>query len=86
MKFVFTPYMETIVRALLEEHSAPSVWVYPDWDAGADNSRPFFFYCDASVDGFEPPSSKNKRTAQSAILVSFVALSSSLNATRHRSI
>ena len=26
--------------------------VYPDWDAVADNSRPFLLYCNASVDGF----------------------------------
>ena len=52
VKFVFTPSMETIVRTLLEELSAPPVLVYPDWDAIADNSRPFLFYCDTSVDGF----------------------------------
>ena len=44
--------METIVRTLLEELSAPPVLVYPDWDAVADNSRPFLLYCDVSVDGF----------------------------------
>ena len=26
--------------------------VFPDWDAVADNSRPFRLYCDASRDGF----------------------------------
>ena len=26
--------------------------VYPDWDAVADNSRPFRLYCDASLDSF----------------------------------
>ena len=44
--------METIVRTLLEVLSAPPVLVNPDWDAVADNSRPFLLYCDASVDGF----------------------------------
>ena len=52
VKFVFTPAMETIVRTLLEELSAPPVLVYPDWDAVAENSRPFLLYCDASVDSF----------------------------------
>ena len=52
VKFVFTPSMEIIVRTLLEELSAPPVLVYPDWDAVADNSRPFLLYCNASVDGF----------------------------------
>ena len=52
VKFVFTPSMETIVRTPLDELSAAQVFVYPDWDAVADYSRPFLFYCDASVDGF----------------------------------
>ena len=52
VKFVFTPSMETTVRRLLEELSAPPVLVYPDWDVVADNSRPFLLYCDTSVDGF----------------------------------
>ena len=52
VKFVFTPSMETIVRTLLEELSAPPVLVYPDWDAVADDSRPYLLYCNASVDGF----------------------------------
>ena len=52
VKFIFTPAMEIIVRELLAELSAPPVLVYPDWDAVADNSRPFLLYCDASVDGF----------------------------------
>ena len=52
VKFVFTPSMKSMVRTLIEELSAPSVLVYPDWDAVADNSRSFLLYCDASVDGF----------------------------------
>ena len=52
VKFVFTPSMETIVRTLREELSAPPVLAYPDWDAVADNSRPFLLYCDPCVDGF----------------------------------
>ena len=51
VKFIFTPSMEIIVRTLLGGLSAPPVLVYPDWDAVADNSRPFLLYCDASVDG-----------------------------------
>ena len=58
--------METIVRTLLEELSAPPVLVYPNWNAVADNSRPFLLYCDASVDGFGATLDKNRRTAQSA--------------------
>ena len=67
VKFVFTPPMETIVRTLLEELSAPPVLVYPNWNAVADNSRPFLLYCDASVDGFGATLDKNRRTAQSAL-------------------
>ena len=52
VKFVLTTPMETIVRTLLEELPAPPVLVYPDWDAVADNSRPFLLYCDASIDGY----------------------------------
>ena len=52
VKCVFTPAMEAVERKLLEELSAPPVLVYPDWDAVADNSRPFFLYYDPSVDGF----------------------------------
>ena len=67
VKFVFTPPMETIVRTLLEELSAPPVLVYPNWNAVADNSRPFLLYCDASVDGFGATLDKNRRTAQPAL-------------------
>ena len=52
MEIVFTPSMEAVVRTPLDELSAAQVFVYPDWDAVADYSRPFLFYCDASVDGF----------------------------------
>ena len=48
VKIVFTPTMEVTVRTLLEELSAPPVLVYPDWDAVADNPRPFLLFCDAS--------------------------------------
>ena len=51
VKFVFPPSMETIVRTLLEELSAPPVLAYPDWDAVTDNSSPFLLYCDPCVDG-----------------------------------
>ena len=50
--FNFTPAMETTVRDILRELAKPPILVYPDWDAVADNSRPFRLYCDASLDGF----------------------------------
>ena len=50
--FNFTPAMETPVRDILRELAKPPTLVYPDWDAVADNSRPFRLYCDASLDGF----------------------------------
>ena len=45
VKFVFPPSMETIVRTPLDELSAAQVFVYPDWDAVADNTSPFLLYC-----------------------------------------
>ena len=50
--FDFTPAMETTIRAILHELTEPPILVYPDWDAVADDSRPFRLYCDASIDGF----------------------------------
>ena len=46
--------MERIVPQILHELATPPILVYqyPDWDAVADNSRPFRLYCDASIDGF----------------------------------
>ena len=44
--------MEATIRAILYELTQPRILVYPDWDAVADNSRPFRLYCDASIDGF----------------------------------
>ena len=52
VKFVFTPAMENIVREQLAELSTPPVLVYPNCDVVTDNSRPFLFYCDASMDSF----------------------------------
>ena len=86
MKFVFTPAMEVIGRPLLKELSAPPVLVYPDWDAVADNSRPFLLlYCDACVHGLEPHLSRNQRTAQYALLFLSAVLPSSLSDTGPRS-
>ena len=42
--------MAVIVRQILAELATPPIWVFPDWDAVADGSRPFYVYCD--VDGF----------------------------------
>ena len=50
VNYLSTPAMQTI--NLLEERLVPPVLVYPDWDAVTDYSRPFLFYCDASIDGF----------------------------------
>ena len=44
--------MDPILRQILHELAVPLILVYPDWDAVADNSRPFRLYCDASIDGF----------------------------------
>ena len=52
VKFVSTPAMETIVRELLAELSTPPVLVYPNLEGVNDNSHPFLFCCNASVDGF----------------------------------
>ena len=37
---------------MLAEPTAPSVLVFPDWDAVEDGSRPIRVYCGASIDGF----------------------------------
>ena len=44
--------MEATIRAILLELTEPPILVYPDWDAVADDSRPFRLYCDASIDRF----------------------------------
>ena len=41
VKFEFTPGMEVIVGEILPELAAPLIFVFPDWDAVADGSRPF---------------------------------------------
>ena len=50
--FDFTPAMEATISAILHDFTGPPILVYPDWDAVADNVRPFRLYCDASLDGF----------------------------------
>ena len=52
VKFAFTPAMEKLVREILAELKTPPIWVFPNWDAVADGSRPFHVYCDACIDGF----------------------------------
>ena len=52
VKFIFTLAMKDIVRQVLHDLDKPPVLVFPDWDAVADNSRPFRLYYDASRDGF----------------------------------
>ena len=44
--------MEIFVRKMLAELAAPSILVFPDWDAVIDGSRLFHVYCDAFIDGF----------------------------------
>ena len=52
VKFAFTSTMEKLVRKSLAEFTTPPVFVFPDWDAVADGTRPFHVYCDACIDGF----------------------------------
>ena len=52
VKFVFTPVIEAIVRELLAELTTPPVLVDLNWDTVLDNSRPFFLYCNPSMDGY----------------------------------
>ena len=49
--FDFTSRMEDTVPALLAELTAPTVLVFPDWDAVIDTSRPFRLHCDTSTAG-----------------------------------
>ena len=42
--------MEEAARALLAELAAPSILVFPDWDAVIDKPRPFCLHYDASTD------------------------------------
>ena len=51
VKYVFTPAKDVIVRQTLAELAAPPILVFPDWDAVADGSRPFYVYCDACING-----------------------------------
>ena len=52
VKFVFTPAMGKLMREFLAELATPPILVWPNWDAVTDGSRPFYVYCDASIDGF----------------------------------
>ena len=47
VKFEFTSAMEVIVLEFLAEFATPAILVFPDWDAAADDSRPFHVYGDA---------------------------------------
>ena len=40
------------MREILTELAALLIFVFPDWNAVADGSRPFHVYCDACIDGF----------------------------------
>ena len=51
-KITFTPAMEATARQILHDLATHPVLVSPNWDAVADNSRPFRLYCDASRNGF----------------------------------
>ena len=52
VKYRVMPAMGVIVRNRLEERSAPTIWVYPAWDAVAENRRRFLMHCDATMDAF----------------------------------
>ena len=49
--FEFASATEDTVRTLLAELAAPSILVFPDWDAVIDTSRPLRLHCDASTAG-----------------------------------
>ena len=49
--FDFTSTMEDTVRALLARLAAPSILVFPDWDAVIHTTRPFRLHCGASTAG-----------------------------------
>ena len=51
-KFVFTPAMENMLRKILAELATPPILVFPNREAVADGSRPFYVYFDAFFDGF----------------------------------
>ena len=50
--FVFTKYMEVIVRDLLKTPTEKTVLCFPDWNAVQNGSRLFQLYTDASLEGF----------------------------------
>ena len=50
--FDFPSAMEVTIRAIFHELTEPPILVYHDWDAVAENSRPFRLDCDARLDGF----------------------------------
>ena len=41
--------MDTIVRESIAEIAAPTILVFPDWDAMTDGYRPFHVFCDACI-------------------------------------
>ena len=44
--------MVKLTQEILAELATPPILVLPNWDAVADDSRPFNVYCDACIDGF----------------------------------
>ena len=65
VKYVLTPAMEVIVLQILAELAARPILVFPDWDAVADDPRPFHVYGDACIDGFGVSrSNRNNRTTR----------------------
>ena len=52
VKYIFTPATEVILRQTNAELAAPSILVFPVWDAVADGCRPFHVYCGACIEGF----------------------------------
>ena len=45
--------MEAVVREILAELAVPTTLAFPDRDAEAHGSRPFYMYCDSCIDGFD---------------------------------
>ena len=65
------------MRTFHDELSAPSILVYPDWDAVTDNPRPYLLYCDACVDGFGALKQEQKDgSTRSIVFISCATLES----------
>ena len=75
--------MEAAVGPLLAELAAPSILVFPDWDAAIDKSRPFRLHCDASTDGLGATLEQNQPdgSIRSIVYISQATLTNERNET-----